>query len=288
MQDEFDIPTHLQSPAASSQPVEAQPYSQFNDAPPPKGLNWGAFLEPFFWSIAHNAWLWVVLSIFLHLVAVIVLLINGNEIAYQNRKFASEAEFNAVQRSWLIWGLIIRGGITIALLIVFIIIPIFHAAVMLPQTVKDASVMHDSLFGTSEQCAGSIKTIQPFTGSRKVIDCTGSDKDGAYSLSHYAVSADIQTIIKFFEDQFKGKAEYKTHSSGIFSKKKFTDIKTATIDGFAIVHIFTKKGETHYYIKMYDKSAYKVTPIFPKGLRITPNPGVSLGYPHLHPGAGIQ
>ncbi|MHB1457931.1 MAG: hypothetical protein ACYC0V_13560 [Armatimonadota bacterium] len=288
MPDEFDIPTHLQSSAAPSQPVEAQPYSQFNNAPPPKGLNWGAFLEPFFWSIAHNAWLWAVLSIFLHLVAVIVLLINGNEIAYQNRKFSTEAEFNAVQRSWLIWGLIIRGGITIAAIIIFLIIPIFHAAVAMPQTVKDAAVIQDMLFGSTEQCAGSIKTVQPFTGSRKVIDCTGSDNDGAYTLSHYALSADVPSVAKFFEEQFKGRAVYKTHSSGIFSKRKFTDIKVATIDGFAIVHIFTKKGETHYYIKMYDKSAYKIMPIFPKGLRITPNPGVSLRYPHFLLGMRMQ
>lgn len=97
----------LQAPAAPSQPVAVKPYSQFNDSPPPQGLNWGAFLLPFFWSIAHSAWLWVVLSPFIHLVASIVLLIKGNEIAYQNRKFANEAEFQAVQKAWTMWGLIL-------------------------------------------------------------------------------------------------------------------------------------------------------------------------------------
>lgn len=100
-------PAPLQDTAPD--PVSAGPVDAGGPITPPPGLNWGAFLLPFWWSIFHSAWLWVVLSIVICPVAAIVLLITGNRVACENRKFRSLEEFRAVEKAWTLWGLIILG-----------------------------------------------------------------------------------------------------------------------------------------------------------------------------------
>jgi tetratricopeptide (TPR) repeat protein len=93
-------------------PMPGQTYAAGNGGgtiTPPEGLNWGAFLLPHFWSIAHSAWLWLILAIFFCPVAAIILLFTGNKVACENRKFSSLDEFKKVQKAWTLWGLIILG-----------------------------------------------------------------------------------------------------------------------------------------------------------------------------------
>ncbi|HEY3298568.1 MAG TPA: hypothetical protein VGK34_07930 [Armatimonadota bacterium] len=73
----------------------------------PEGMNWGGFLLPFFWSIAHKAWIWMVVGLIASPIASIALLITGNKVAWNNRKFASVDEFRKVQKAWTMWGVII-------------------------------------------------------------------------------------------------------------------------------------------------------------------------------------
>ena len=55
--EQLDAVNQRIQPGSTNQPIlqpASQPYSQFNDSRPPEGLNWGAFLLPFWWSIASR------------------------------------------------------------------------------------------------------------------------------------------------------------------------------------------------------------------------------------------
>ena len=70
-----------------------------------KGLNWGAFLNPLFWSICHNTYVGLLCIIFYFPIS-ILLLIKGNEWGWKNRHFDSIEQFKKVQHKWLVWGII--------------------------------------------------------------------------------------------------------------------------------------------------------------------------------------
>ncbi|OFX14619.1 MAG: hypothetical protein A2Z18_09775 [Armatimonadetes bacterium RBG_16_58_9] len=74
----------------------------------PPGLNWGAFLLAPWWGIAHNVCI-ALLALLpgAGLVVAVVLLLKGNEWGWQNRRFADIGHFHAVQRAWLIAGIIV-------------------------------------------------------------------------------------------------------------------------------------------------------------------------------------
>lgn len=86
-------------------PIPSEVFLMSRPMAPPSGLNWGGFLLPFWWGIAHSAWLWVVVSLFVPLISSIVLLIKGNDIAFENRQFESMEEFESVQKAWTRWGI---------------------------------------------------------------------------------------------------------------------------------------------------------------------------------------
>ncbi|MHB1457932.1 MAG: tetratricopeptide repeat protein [Armatimonadota bacterium] len=284
----------LQSPSTQGQPIaSAQPYSQFNDSPPPQGLNWGAFLLPFFWSIAHSAWLWVVLSPFIHLVASIVLLIKGNEIAYQNRKFANEAEFQTVQKAWTMWGLILLAftivvqTFIIAMIYIGIMMIAFGAAVSIPYFMEHSPEIK-SVLGTLriQPGTGTLTTIKPYPGSQKINTVSGKDDDGGYTMTNYSTSADIETVRKSFESQFKG-----TGMFAVSSLNNKANMEVSTAFGMAKVGIASQEGKTLYHIKIYKIKAINTIPPFPKGLPAfpkdflpMPKPSLPTAPPNPHPG----
>ncbi|NLN75492.1 MAG: hypothetical protein GX139_04220 [Armatimonadetes bacterium] len=127
-----------------SQPVQQQPYFQPNQQPgygnqyqqhyqyapdvPPEimgKLNWGAFLLPFFWAIAHNVWIGLLILVpYVGWVMHFVLLFKGNEWAWRNRRFQSVQHFNEVQNAWVIAGLILFFG---SIVFVFILMSLAYA-----------------------------------------------------------------------------------------------------------------------------------------------------------------
>ncbi|HET6387222.1 MAG TPA: hypothetical protein VFJ58_27855 [Armatimonadota bacterium] len=65
------------------------------------GWNWGAFMLPVVWSIAHETWFGLLALVpGLNIVVPFVLASRGNELAWQNRRFHSIAHFQEVQRVW--------------------------------------------------------------------------------------------------------------------------------------------------------------------------------------------
>lgn len=78
--------------------------------PEVQGLNWGAFFWNWIWAIFNNAGVvWILVGLFFSPVASIYLLIKGNELAWQNKPWASVEAFKSTQRKWAIAGLILIG-----------------------------------------------------------------------------------------------------------------------------------------------------------------------------------
>jgi hypothetical protein len=74
-----------------------------------RGLNWGAFLMNVIWGAAMKVpggtlFAWGLLTIIIPFFP-FYLLFKGNELAWQNRKWASKEEFREAQSKWTLWGL---------------------------------------------------------------------------------------------------------------------------------------------------------------------------------------
>ncbi|RYG75440.1 hypothetical protein EON80_00685 [bacterium] len=73
-----------------------------------RGLNWGAFLLNWIWSIGNQSWFGLLCLVpYVGIIMQFVLLFKGNEWAWQNRKWDSTAQFREVQGKWTMWGVII-------------------------------------------------------------------------------------------------------------------------------------------------------------------------------------
>ena len=105
------------SPAVKSQhsyssayeaPIPQAVFEMGHETTVPEGLNWGGFLIPFFWGIWHGAWIWAIVALFFWPISSIVLLLKGNEIAFENREYNSVEEFRKGQKIWVICGLVIN------------------------------------------------------------------------------------------------------------------------------------------------------------------------------------
>lgn len=111
-----EIPTGRAYSPPTTLPDGYSDYPQYGsgyyDTVPPeiKVWNWGAFFLTFFWAIAMNQWLWVVLAIigaFIPLggLAICVICgIMGNEMAWRSRQWDSVGHFMDTQAVWNRWG----------------------------------------------------------------------------------------------------------------------------------------------------------------------------------------
>jgi hypothetical protein len=99
-------------------------------------VNLGAALLPGLWTFAHGApvlgvlyWLFFVPLPPIAIGIMVYLFFNGNRVALERRLFASPADFEAVQRAWMIGGLIAIPFFLIALLaFIAVLVAIVSAA----------------------------------------------------------------------------------------------------------------------------------------------------------------
>jgi hypothetical protein len=79
-----------------------------------QGWNWGAFTLPFFWGIAHRAWLALLCLVGLAcppagvlttLLVAVIFGAYGNQWGWQNRRWESVEHFQRTQVTWARWGL---------------------------------------------------------------------------------------------------------------------------------------------------------------------------------------
>jgi len=70
-----------------------------------KRWSWAGFLMNWIWAIGMQTWIGLLALVpYAGLIMAIILGVKGNEWAWQNRKWESVEQFNAVQRIWTIWG----------------------------------------------------------------------------------------------------------------------------------------------------------------------------------------
>lgn len=92
-----------------------------------EGWGWGPFFWTWIWGISNRVWLSLIVFApipFVLLIMQIVLGINGRKWAWQNKKWESVEQFNATQRRWSIWGLVLVG-VAILLIIVVALVVVF-------------------------------------------------------------------------------------------------------------------------------------------------------------------
>jgi len=87
-----------------------------------RGLNWGAFLLNWVWSIAHGTWIGLLCFVpYFGLAVPFVLLFKGNEWAWKNRRWDSIEHYRRVQRDWRQWGIVLPVILLVFLWCSFII-----------------------------------------------------------------------------------------------------------------------------------------------------------------------
>lgn len=100
-------PTGVSLPQQSQQGSGA--YGQTVDVPEEaKKWNWGAFWLNWIWGIGNGVWISLIAIIpAATLVMAIILGIKGGELAWKTGRFSSLEQFQAIQKKWAVWGLVI-------------------------------------------------------------------------------------------------------------------------------------------------------------------------------------
>lgn len=76
------------------------------------GWSWGAFLLNWIWAIFNKTWIGLVCLIpYIGIIMSIVLGFKGREWAWQNKRWDSVEHFNAVQKKWSFWGVLLVVGV---------------------------------------------------------------------------------------------------------------------------------------------------------------------------------
>lgn len=80
--------------------------------------NWGAFFMGWIWALGMGNVISFLLCFFLGVIGNIIVGVKGNEWSWSSRKFDSVEQFNSVQHTWAVWGVVlfiisilISGGI---------------------------------------------------------------------------------------------------------------------------------------------------------------------------------
>lgn len=104
---------HTQQPTGSQNVFQTRTNNSGQgkmSAMPPEltGWNWGAFFLTWIWGIGNNTFIAFLTFIpIVNFVMIFVLGANGNEWAWQNKKWMSIEHFQKVQRLWAIWGFVL-------------------------------------------------------------------------------------------------------------------------------------------------------------------------------------
>lgn len=82
--------------------------------------NWGAFLLNWIWGIGNNTFIALLMFVpFVNVLMAFILGVKGSTWAWRNKRWASVEEFQAVQRKWTKWALILYALMACAFVAMF-------------------------------------------------------------------------------------------------------------------------------------------------------------------------
>lgn len=235
--------------SAYEAPIPESVYKMSQQVTAPEGLNWGGFLLPFLWGIAHGAWLWVVVWLFIPPVSSIVLLIKGNEIAFENRRYDSIEEFRSGQRMWVICGLILNivwwGYLAYSFNTAM---NILHTGSSHKQFVAAPGTPAGELADMQAEME-QMKKDQQDAGGGNVTTSSGTDTNGSYTAMTSIMSLDpasAYTIWKEIVAKSGGTEIKSTPTSADFSLSSNGQLSTIHLEA-------TNDNKTSVTTKVYRK-----------------------------------
>ncbi|MHB0998278.1 MAG: tetratricopeptide repeat protein [Armatimonadota bacterium] len=218
----------------------------------PGGLNWGGFLLPFWWGIAHRAWLWVIVFLFIPILSSIVLLIRGNDIAFENREYSSMEEFESAQRAWTMWGI----GVNLVLIMLSFYVNNVYMDNFRNNLVSPSGT-HQPVAGTQAgELAATIaemeqlrKDNEQFGGFGQGTISNGTDANGSYAASTITMPTDLANTYAFYEGYVK-----QSGGSVVSSSSNSADFNMPLNSGVVLIHIESSGGnQTTVITKVYKK-----------------------------------
>ena len=94
-----------------------------------RGWSWGAFFLNWIWAVFNRTFIGLLALIpYVGFIMAIVLGVKGREWAWQNKRWESVEHFNAVQRQWSFWGVVLTLGIAGLGIVLAIMVPVFVGA----------------------------------------------------------------------------------------------------------------------------------------------------------------
>lgn len=116
-----------------------------------KGWAWGAFLWNWIWAIRNRVW-WGLLALipYVGIIVAFWLGFKGRELSWKTGIWRSVEEFQASQRRWSIWGLIIVVGISFVGIIAAVSIPAYQNYLERAKAAQAAAQLSDNEVGDVE------------------------------------------------------------------------------------------------------------------------------------------
>lgn len=115
-----DVPPPLRSAAPKASSTAALPDGV-------AGWSWGAFLLNWIWAIGNRTWIGLLTLVpLVGLVMAVVLGFKGREWAWKNRPWDSVEHFNAVQKKWSFWGVMLVLGVLVLGILGSIVVPAYQ------------------------------------------------------------------------------------------------------------------------------------------------------------------
>lgn len=137
--------------------------------------SWGAFLLNWIWGIANNTWLALLVFVpFFGFVWLFVIGAKGSEWAWRNKRWDSVAHFQAVQRKWAKWGVVVLLA-WVALAVLFV------AGVLSMLKDSDAYKLAQARLDVDERVAAIVG--RPFSTGIPSGSIQTSGPDGSANLS---------------------------------------------------------------------------------------------------------
>jgi hypothetical protein len=90
------------------------------------GWSWGAFFLNWIWAVPNKTYIGLLALVpYVGFIMAIVLGVKGREWAWQNKRWESVEHFNAVQRRWSFWGVVLTLGLVGLGIVAAIALPVY-------------------------------------------------------------------------------------------------------------------------------------------------------------------